>query len=63
MMYHTRQYYSLIDRHRIVTSVSTSNFVGNWSSGEDSYAVDAPNAVLVVDSNNDKTRYCDNRIV
>ncbi|MGD1834374.1 MAG: hypothetical protein ACPKQO_01470 [Nitrososphaeraceae archaeon] len=34
---------------RIVTSVSTSNFIGNWSSGEDSFAVDSPNAVLVVD--------------
>ncbi|MGD1838430.1 MAG: hypothetical protein ACPKPY_10290 [Nitrososphaeraceae archaeon] len=34
---------------RIVTSVSTSNFIGNWSSGEDSFAVDAPNTVLVVD--------------
>ena len=34
---------------RIVTSVSTSDFIGNWSTGEDSFAVDAPNAVLVVD--------------
>ena len=34
---------------RIVTSISTSNFIGNWSVGEDSFAVDAPNAVLVVD--------------
>lgn len=34
---------------RIVTSVTTSNFVGNWSKGQDSFAVDAPNAVLVVD--------------
>ena len=39
---------------RIVTSESTSDFIGNWSSGEDSFAVDVPNAVLVVDSNNDK---------
>jgi len=34
---------------RIVTSVSTSNFIDNWNLGEDSFAVDAPNAVLVVD--------------
>lgn len=34
---------------RIVTSVSTSDFIGNWSTGEDSFALDAPNAVLVVD--------------
>ena len=34
---------------RIVTSVSTSDFIGNWTTGEDSFAVDAPNAVLVVD--------------
>ncbi|MGD1837103.1 MAG: hypothetical protein ACPKPY_03475 [Nitrososphaeraceae archaeon] len=36
---------------RIVTSVSTSNFIGNWSVGEDSFAVSAPNAVIVVDDN------------
>lgn len=34
---------------RIVMSISTLDFVGNWSVGEDSFAVDAPNAVLVVD--------------
>ena len=34
---------------RIVISVSTSNFLGNWSTGEDNFAVDAPNAVIVVD--------------
>ena len=34
---------------RIVKSVSTTDFIGNWSTGEDSFAVDAPNAVLVVD--------------
>ena len=34
---------------RIVTSVSTLDFIGNWSRGEDSFSVDAPNAVLVVD--------------
>ena len=34
---------------RIVTSVSTSVFIGNWSVGEDSFVVDPPNAILVVD--------------
>jgi hypothetical protein len=35
---------------RIVTAVSTADFIGNWTAGgEDSFAVDAPNAVLVVD--------------
>ena len=34
---------------RIVMSVSTSDFIGNWSTGEDSFAVDAPNSVLIVD--------------
>ena len=34
---------------RIVLSESTSDFIGNWSLGEDSFAVDAPNAALVLD--------------
>ena len=34
---------------RIVTSMSTSDFIGNWSTGDDSFAVDVPNAVLIVD--------------
>ena len=34
---------------RIVKSISTSDFIGNWSTGEDSFAIDAPNSVLVVD--------------
>ena len=34
---------------RIVMSESTSDFIGNWSVGQDSFAVDPPNAVLVVD--------------
>ncbi|MGD1834718.1 MAG: hypothetical protein ACPKQO_03260, partial [Nitrososphaeraceae archaeon] len=33
----------------IVKSISTTDFIGNWSIGEDSFAVNAPNAVLVVD--------------
>ena len=38
---------------RIVTSVSTSDFVGNWST-EDSFAVDVPNSVLIVDEKEGK---------
>ncbi|MFB5601090.1 MAG: hypothetical protein ACE5SW_12795 [Nitrososphaeraceae archaeon] len=34
---------------RIVMSVSTSNYIGNWTTGEDSFVIDAPNAILVVD--------------
>ncbi len=34
--------------NRIVTPISTGNFIGNWSTGKDSFAVDTPNAVLVV---------------
>ena len=30
-------------------STSTSYFIGNWSTREDSFAVDEPNAVLVLD--------------
>ena len=36
---------------RIVTSVSTFDFIENWSVVEDSFAADAPNAVIVVDDN------------
>jgi len=34
---------------RIVTSVRTSDFIGNWSTGKDSFTVDPPNAVMIVD--------------
>jgi hypothetical protein len=34
---------------RIVSSVTTDNFIGNWSVGSDSFTVDPPNAVLVID--------------
>lgn len=34
---------------RIVMSMSTNDFIGNWSVGADSFAEDAPNAVLVID--------------
>jgi hypothetical protein len=33
---------------RIVESVSTSDFVGNWSTGPNSFAADAPNDALIV---------------
>jgi hypothetical protein len=35
---------------RIVTSVNTSRFIDNWSSYKDSFAIDPPNAALVVDT-------------
>ena len=41
--------------YRIVMSVSTSDFIGNWSTGEDSFAVDPPNAVLIVDESRRRT--------
>ena len=34
---------------RIVTSVSTTNYIGNWTVGADSFEVDPPNVVVVVD--------------
>ena len=34
---------------RIVTFVSTFDYMRNWSVGEDNFAIDPPNAVLVVD--------------
>lgn len=38
------------DRHnRIVTSVSTSDIVGNWTARADSFAEDAPNDALIVE--------------
>jgi hypothetical protein len=39
---------------RIVTSQSTSDFVGNWSQGEDSFAADPPNAVLILDDEEER---------
>ena len=35
--------------NRIVGSANTTDFIGNWSLGPDNFAVDPPNAVLVVD--------------
>ena len=43
--------------YRIVMSVSTSNYMGNWTTGEDSFAVDAPNAALVVDKVEEQQQY------
>jgi len=40
---------------RIVMSVSTSNFIGNWNTGKDSFPIDAPNAVLVLDDRQQDT--------
>jgi hypothetical protein len=34
---------------RIVTSVSTSDFIGNWTTGPDSFAEDAPNDALIIE--------------
>ena len=34
---------------RFVTSLPTSNFVGNWTTGPDSFQSDPPNAALVLD--------------
>jgi len=34
---------------RIVASIDTADFIGNWSTGPDSFAVDPPNVALVVD--------------
>jgi hypothetical protein len=35
--------------NRIVTSISTPDFVGNWTVGQDSFAEDVPNAALIVE--------------
>jgi len=34
---------------RIVVSIDTGDFIGNWSTGVNSFVVDPPNAALVVD--------------
>ena len=34
---------------RIVASIQTADFIGNWSTGPDSFAIDPPNAALVLD--------------
>ncbi|MFB5600759.1 MAG: hypothetical protein ACE5SW_11105 [Nitrososphaeraceae archaeon] len=40
---------------RIVKTENTSNYIGNWTTGEDSFTIDAPNAVLVVDNEEQDT--------
>ena len=35
--------------NRIVGSENTTDFIGNWSMGANNFAVDPPNAVLVID--------------
>jgi hypothetical protein len=39
---------------RIVSSVNTTNFIGNWSTGPDSFAVDPPNAALILDDEEER---------
>ena len=34
---------------RIVETVSTADFVGNWTNAPDSFAADAPNAALIIE--------------
>ncbi|MGD1836339.1 MAG: hypothetical protein ACPKQO_11530 [Nitrososphaeraceae archaeon] len=34
---------------RVIKSVTTTDFIGNWTMGIDSYAVNSPNTVIVVD--------------
>ena len=42
---------SFSDRpNRIVTASNTTDFIGNWSVGANNFAVDPPNAVLVLDN-------------
>ena len=48
MMCQTKLFCSRIDLIKF-TSISTTDFIGNWTAGQDSFAVDVPNAVLVVD--------------
>jgi hypothetical protein len=39
---------------RIVSSIDTTDFIGNWSTGPDSFAVDPPNAVLILDDEEER---------
>ena len=36
---------------RIVQFISTADFIGNWSTGQDSFSSDAPNDALIVENN------------
>ena len=40
---------------RVVVTQSNQEFVGNWTSGEESFRLDPPNAVLVVDDQKEDT--------
>lgn len=40
---------------RLVVTQSNQEFVGNWTSGEESFRLDPPNAVLVVDDQKEDT--------
>ena len=54
MMYISNRTILFSDRpDRIVKTESTANFVGNWTIGKDSFTMDAPNVVLVVDEQKD----------
>ena len=41
---------------RIVASIDTTDFIGNWSIGANNFAVDPPNAALVVDDDVEQRR-------
>lgn len=40
---------------RIVETESTSDYIGNWTTGEDSFVIDVPNAVWVLDERQQDT--------
>ena len=53
---------SFSDRpNRIVASIDTADFIGNWDIGANNFAIDPPNAVLVLDDERTKTRNSRNR--
>ncbi len=39
---------------RIVATTNTTDFIGNWSTGPNSFVIDPPNAVLVLDDEQQK---------
>ena len=42
---------------RIVGSANTTDFIGNWSIGENNFAVDPPNAVLILDDPEERQEF------
>jgi hypothetical protein len=40
---------------RVVVTQSNQDFIGNWTSGQESFRLDPPNAVLVVDDQKEDT--------